>query len=363
MVLHLGRISISRRREETPEVGGLVPKLQEAQLTPPERAARFFGNKRVQKIAVGVAGATTLITIPLLAHHPGAPQEVHRQPPAATAEPFVQVPVEPVPSNSVPPTSAPEPTVPVPVERAPFNPNITAYQVTGSSLERPFAGVQYYRFTAAGPQVGHIVEIDLRSTEFRTRVTASNERAQTTTAFAQSTGALVAINGDWFDYNGYAPNGLAISEGQAWNQDKPDWLFLACDLANKCLIDREGTQAAIDPNWTSAIGGNGAPLVVDGQPRITNEAFYATDRHPRSAVGLTDDGRMFLVAIEGRQNDAAGATYNELARLFADLGVRDAMMLDGGGSTSLVIGGRRVNDLPSSSSERVVGDHFAIVPR
>jgi hypothetical protein len=368
MVLHLGRLTSLRKSDAAEGVQqSIVPKLEEnAAAHTPERTARFFGNKRVQKVAATVAGATTLISIPLLAHHPGVEHAPLKDRPAATAAPFPTTPPETAlqtTPETTPITVAPT-TPPPPVERAPLNPAITTFQVTGSSLERPFPGVQYYRFTAAGPHVGHVVEVDLNSTEFRTRVTGSNERRQTTSAFAQSTGALVAINGDWFNYDGYAPNGLAVSEGQAWSQDRPDWLFLACDLANKCLIDREGTQAQVDPNWTSAIGGNGAPLVIDGQPRIVEgESFYSNDRHPRSAVGLTSDNRMFLVAIEGRQGDASGATFNEMARLLADLGAEQAMMLDGGGSTSLVIGGNRVNDLPTGSGERVVSDHFAIVPR
>jgi exopolysaccharide biosynthesis protein len=193
-------------------------------------------------------------------------------------------------------------------------------------------------------------------------VTHSNERNQTTSSFAASTGALVAINGDWFEYGSYQPNGLAIADGEVWSQDRAEWLFLACDVANNCLIDGVNTLATIDPAWKSAIGGNGAALVVNGQAQLSNEAFYATDRHPRSAVGLTGDGRMFLVVAEGRQGDAAGMTFNEMAQLLVDLGAVRGMMLDGGGSSTLVIDGQRVNDLPSGSGERSVGDHFAIVP-
>ena len=65
-------------------------------------------------------------------------------------------------------------------------------------------------------------------------------------------------------------------------------------------------------------------------------------RHPRAALGLSRD-HVWAVAVEGRSDHDAGVTLVELARLMARLGVRDAINLDGGGSTSLVAGGELVN--------------------
>jgi hypothetical protein len=65
-------------------------------------------------------------------------------------------------------------------------------------------------------------------------------------------------------------------------------------------------------------------------------------RHPRAALGLTDRW-MFAVACDGRARGDAGLTLGELANLLVRLGCRDALNLDGGGSTSLVAGGRLRN--------------------
>ena len=65
-------------------------------------------------------------------------------------------------------------------------------------------------------------------------------------------------------------------------------------------------------------------------------------RHPRAALGVAA-GRLFAVVCDGRSQRDAGLTLEELARLMADLGCHTAINLDGGGSTSLISGGRLRN--------------------
>jgi len=65
-------------------------------------------------------------------------------------------------------------------------------------------------------------------------------------------------------------------------------------------------------------------------------------RHPRAALALAGD-RLLAVACDGRHPGEAGLTLGELAHLLVALGAQDALNLDGGGSTSLVAGGRLVN--------------------
>ena len=94
---------------------------------------------------------------------------------------------------------------------------------------------------------------------------------------------------------------------------------------------------------------DGLPLVREGEDRegfAAGNAQFDSDitegRHPRAAIGL-DETRLVAVASEGRAPGEAGLTLPELASLMAALGVRDAINLDGGGSTSLVVEGRLVN--------------------
>jgi hypothetical protein len=73
-------------------------------------------------------------------------------------------------------------------------------------------------------------------------------------------------------------------------------------------------------------------------------------RHPRAALGLADD-RLYAVACDGRSRHDAGLTLEELAALMAALDCHTALNLDGGGSTSLVSGGR-LRNRPRKGYER-----------
>jgi Phosphodiester glycosidase len=92
----------------------------------------------------------------------------------------------------------------------------------------------------------------------------------------------------------------------------------------------------------------GAPC-VDGDPEGfgAGAAQFDSDitagRHPRAALALGRRGRLLAVAADGRADDDAGLTLAELAEALVALGAVTAINLDGGGSTSLVCGGRLRN--------------------
>ena len=69
-------------------------------------------------------------------------------------------------------------------------------------------------------------------------------------------------------------------------------------------------------------------------------------RHPRTAVGVSPDRRtVYFVVVDGRQAGfSIGATYNDLGAIFERLGAYEAVNLDGGGSTTMVI--RDAEDQP-----------------
>jgi hypothetical protein len=114
--------------------------------------------------------------------------------------------------------------------------------------------------------------------------------------------------------------------------------------------------------------GAGPRIVRDGAYFNTADAEripsdIAQSRAPRSAVGLTAAGDLLLVVVDGRQPGySVGVTLPELAQLLMRLGAREAMCMDGGGSSELVLQGRPVNR-PSDGQERPVPNALVIVPR
>lgn len=84
-------------------------------------------------------------------------------------------------------------------------------------------------------------------------------------------------------------------------------------------------------------------------------------RNPRTAVGVRDDGTVLLVTVDGHQHArSVGLTIEELRQLMQALGARDAVNLDGGGSTALVIRDQLVNKPSDPGGERAVGDAIVL---
>jgi hypothetical protein len=71
---------------------------------------------------------------------------------------------------------------------------------------------------------------------------------------------------------------------------------------------------------------------------FTAGALNSKPRHPRSAAGLSEDGRfLFLLVIDGRRPGSIGATEAETALLLRGLGAKEGLNLDGGGSSALAL--------------------------
>ena len=116
----------------------------------------------------------------------------------------------------------------------------------------------------------------------------------------------------------------------------------------------------------TAIGG-GPVLVQEGRVKITNneELKFAGkaigDKHPRTCIGYTTDGYLIIMAIQGRfPGIAEGATLERGARLLVGLGCVEALNLDGGGSSCLLINGKETIQPSDKGGQRPVPAVFLI---
>lgn len=116
----------------------------------------------------------------------------------------------------------------------------------------------------------------------------------------------------------------------------------------------------------TAIGG-GPVLLQNGEIKITNnEELKFTgkaidDKHPRTCMGYTADGRLIIMVIEGRHPGIAeGATLTQEAQLLKDLGCIEALNLDGGGSSCMLINGKETIKVSDKEGERPVPAVFII---
>jgi hypothetical protein len=98
---------------------------------------------------------------------------------------------------------------------------------------------------------------------------------------------------------------------------------------------------------------------VDAQRQGFNDAF-SNKRHPRTAMGRTATGDLWIVVIDGRQKMSDGATLEEAAKVMARLGCVDAVNLDGGGSSAINVFGVTLNR-PSDGKERPIANGIVLM--
>ncbi|MFI6878771.1 phosphodiester glycosidase family protein [Streptomyces sp. NPDC050400] len=139
------------------------------------------------------------------------------------------------------------------------------------------------------------------------------------------------------------------------------------------LTDAKGHRVATSPG-TDIVNG-GPELVRDGRLHITpaadgmvqpdNPSFsygWVHKRNPRTVAGVDAAGRTVLVTADGRATNALGLSIPESAAVARALGLRDAINLDGGGSTTMVADGQVINDPSDAAGERPVGDALLVLP-
>jgi hypothetical protein len=230
-----------------------------------------------------------------------------------------------------------------------------------------------------------IAEVALANTNVQVRVAPGGPdpdgpgRWQTTlmlpTRIAAREGFDVVVNGDFFDARGVkdaegtnshfrteiwaAVNGPAVTDGRVWSTSTNARPCLVVHKSRKVTIEMVDRPAADD--W-EVVAGN-TMLVQEGTP----VPHQSKTRHPRTVVGLDATGtRLVVLVVDGRKPGVAvGMSYEELAAEMLRLGCRQALNLDGGGSSVMAVrdragGNFRILNEPTDGHERAVANVLGI---
>ncbi len=144
---------------------------------------------------------------------------------------------------------------------------------------------------------------------------------------------------------------------------------------HETVVDEDGHAVP----WSEhADAVNGGPLLVrDGWPFVDayTEGFvqpdrpsfyygFAISRNPRTMAGVTRDGDLLLVTVDGRAPGySVGESFTEEAATMRALGAIEALNLDGGGSTTMVADQQLLGHPSDATGERPVGDAILVLPR
>lgn len=232
------------------------------------------------------------------------------------------------------------------------------------------------------PWAVHLLVVDLGRCEVGLRVITGatagevDGRQRVTELLAGSEGGVVGgVNGDFF-----TPEGLTVGTevvggvvrrvrprpALAWRPGAVPWLGVPVLEGDTVLWVGWPVSLERSDGETQVLGG--FPLLLRegrwvGDLEVGGLPGFAAARHPRTAVGFDPaGGRLWVVVVDGRQAGySEGMTLPELAALLEAVGAREAINLDGGGSSIMVVRGVALSRPSDAAGERPVANALAVV--
>lgn len=218
----------------------------------------------------------------------------------------------------------------------------------------------------------HLLEVDPTRCEvgFQVAVSGADQSRTSVSELARrgGPGVVAAVNGDFFTEEN-RPIGLEASGGEVRGRSsRPVFAWKPGSLPSVGPVQWDGDSLAVGEWVLSIREPDGVTEILSGFPPLLSEGrwvddlqqadrpSFAASRHPRTALGWDPDRlRVWIAVVEGRREGSAeGMTLPELAELFRSLGATEALNLDGGGSSVMVVRGRRVSRPSYPAGERPV---------
>lgn len=259
---------------------------------------------------------------------------------------------------STAPTEAPT-TVPTATEQAATVPISTDTEYHDDQIDIVLTTMRVENTTVYVADV-QIADISLLKTALAGNTYARN-LTETTSVQAANTGAILAINGDYY---GAQERGYVLRNGvlyRASAQSGTDALVIGSDGNFRIITEGETSADTLVREGAWQVLTFGPALINGGQVTVSSsdEVGRAMTSNPRTTIGQISEGHYLLVVSDGRTKESAGLSLRQLAELMQSLGAQIAYNLDGGGSSTMVFQGRVVNNPTTngrSIRERSVSD-------
>ena len=193
-----------------------------------------------------------------------------------------------------------------------------------------------------------ILVLEIPDTAGFTLAFAHEPRRTKTSEMALKHNAVAAVNGSFFDMDQHFPvcflriDSVNLGEntpGKDTVNRKYYQYGTLCLNGDSVLILKTGSSR----RWEEALPYpdimTAGPLLIwhDTLQPMRDDRTFVTNRHNRTAVGIREDGTVLLLVADGRHKEAEGLSLTELQQILRWLGCRDALNLDGGGSTTMFV--------------------------
>ncbi|MEH3113102.1 phosphodiester glycosidase family protein [Pedobacter terrae] len=195
---------------------------------------------------------------------------------------------------------------------------------------------------------------------------AEEKELLTTSNFGLRDTAIAAINGNFFDVkNGGAVDFVRVN-GKTINTNRLDKNGNRARHQEAAVVIENGKisikkwDGATD--WETKLTAqnvllNGPLLTINHIDEILDTTSFNRLRHPRTCLGIKPNGRVILLTVDGRNENAAGMSLFELTKLMRWLGCVSAINFDGGGSTTLWVSGMPDHGVINYPSDNKKWDH------
>lgn len=185
--------------------------------------------------------------------------------------------------------------------------------------------------------------------------------------FIEDYGAVGGINAGGFEDDGgkgtgAVPDGIVIRDGKIiWGSTDTKYkCVMGFDKNHVLHVGNMTGQQAIDEGIVDGLNFSLGPvLVINGVPQNSKRSLGG-GLNPRTAIGQRADGAVLMLAINGRQADSLGATYDDLVSIMLGYGAVNAANLDGGSSTLMVYNGETMNQSAYFFGERKLPNVFLV---
>lgn len=250
------------------------------------------------------------------------------------------------------------------------------------STTRPMPGIALERDVQTDPPMRFfVVSVDLANPRIHLKVSRAGDwqnlprpwevRLMPVSEMAQRDGLSVAINGNLFESKSFVSIlgvkfpyswgnwartcGWAMSDGVLFSGSplNPDWPSLVVNDRGEIAIGRLeriplGARQIVSGLWQ---------IVTDGRITVEGDASHSGKLAPHAAVGIDRDGKalMFFIVDGRRPTYSVGMSWHQISQAMIARGAWNALLLDGGGSTTLVMRNQRgkadVVNLPSDGHD------------
>lgn len=246
------------------------------------------------------------------------------------------------------------------------------FVVSTRSLAQRIQGLDYYHINSdklfQSEQSIHILSINKSLLQTLQMDIVYSDTLTRLSDMAENNNALAAINGGFFNIKeGYSvsylekgDHAIARTENEAVKRKNPTWMLngaLIIDTFHNIHIEYSEFDSVYSTSpQESAVLGTGPILISEGQLGTFGLTKFTENRHPRSCICITEEA-ILLVVVDGRQRGAQGVSLFELQQLLEIFHCRDAINLDGGGSSALWLKEKGILNNPSDiTGERKIAN-------